>query len=93
MRDAAEKAWAPTLRSTIALILSRTREAEKTSVVSKLLDKLANDDNRVKTLVGRYYSRQTRLHGDCFYTGITDGLEASIVASGRPISISGMPKI
>ena len=63
-------------RSTIALILSRTgEEAEKTPVVSRLLDKLASDDNRVKTLVGRYYSRQTRLHGDCFYTGITDGLE------------------
>ena len=76
VRDAAEKAWAATLRSTVALILSRTgEEAEKTPVVSRLLDQLAIDDNRVKTLVGRYYSRQTRLHGDCFYTGITDGLE------------------
>ena len=28
-----------------------------------------------KTLGGLCYSRQARLHGDCFYTGITDGLE------------------
>ena len=76
VRDAAEKAWAATLRATIALILSRTgEEAEKTPVVSRLLDQLASEDNRVKVLVGRYYSRQTRLHGDCFYSGIMDGLE------------------
>ena len=29
----------------------------------------------MKTLVGLYYARQTPLHGDCFYTGITYGLE------------------
>ena len=76
VRDAAEKAWAATLRATIALLLSRTgQEADKTPVVSRLLDQLASNDNRVKALVGRYYSRQTRLHGDCFYSGITDGIE------------------
>ena len=75
VRDAAEKAWAATLRSTIALILSRTgEEADKTPVVSRLLDELASEDNRVKALVGRYYSRQTRLHGDCFYSGMMDGI-------------------
>ena len=76
VRDAAEKAWAATLRSTIALILSRTgEEADRTPVVSRLLDELASEDSRVKALVGRYYSRQTRLHGDCFYSGITDGID------------------
>ena len=76
VRDAAEKAWAATLRATIALVLSRTgEEPERTPVVSRLLDQLASQDSRVKALVGRYYSRQTRLHGDCFYTGITDGID------------------
>ena len=76
VRDAAEKAWAASLRATIALILSRTgEEPDKTPVVSRLMDQVASEDNRVKSLVGRYYSRQTRLHGDCFYTGITDGIE------------------
>ena len=50
-------------------------EPDKTPVVSRLLDQLASEDARVKSLVGRYYSRQTRLHGDCFYTGITDGID------------------
>ena len=26
----------------------------------------------VRSLVGRYYSRQQRLHGDCFYSGIME---------------------
>ena len=76
VRDAAEKAWAATLRSTVALILSPTgEEVDKTPVVSRFLDDLASEDSRIKVLVGRNYSRQTRLHGDCFYSGITDGID------------------
>ena len=71
VRDAAEKAWCATLRATNALIVSRGgEEPEKTPETSKALDLLAGNDQRIKTLVGRYYSRQSRLHGDCFYLGL-----------------------
>ena len=67
-RDAAEKAWCATLRATDALILARTgHEPEHSSVSGRELDRLATGDRQLKTLVGRYYSRQTTLHGHCFY--------------------------
>ena len=71
IRDAAEKAWCATLRATNAFILARTGvEPEVTRETALHLDRLARQDQRVKILVGRYYSRQVRLHGDCFYLGI-----------------------
>ena len=71
IRDAAEKAWCATLRSTNALILARTgEEQEKTPETSGRLDKLARQEPAASSLVGRYYARQQRLHGDCFYSGI-----------------------
>ncbi len=71
VRDAAEKAWCATLRATNALILTRTGEEPlKTPETSRLLDAIVSEDRRVAELVGRYYSRQTRLHGDCFYLGL-----------------------
>ena len=33
------------------------------------LDALAEEDDRVRSLVGRYYSRISQLHGQCFYDG------------------------
>ena len=73
VRDAAEKAWCATLRATNALLLARTgEEPEKTPETSGRLDRLARQEPGVKSLVGRYYSRQQRLHGDCFYSGITE---------------------
>ena len=76
LRDAAEKAWCATLRATNALILARTgEEPEKTSGTSKNLDRLARQGDGVEGLKGRYYSRQTRLHGDCFYSGILDDVD------------------
>ncbi len=70
-RDAAEKAWCATLRATDALILARTGEEPQTSTGTGAgLDQLAYEDTRVKGLVGRYYSRQGTLHGDCFYKGL-----------------------
>ena len=71
MRDAAEKAWCATLRATNALLLARTGEVpEKTPETSGRLDRLARMTPEVRSLLGRYYSRQQRLHGDCFYSGI-----------------------
>ena len=64
MRDAAEKAWCATKRSTYALILARTgEEPATTAITSNELDALARRDPSVKTLVGRYYSRISQLHG------------------------------
>ncbi len=70
IRDAAEKAWCATKRATDALILARTGEEPfTTALTSDGLDALARNDNRVKPLVGRYYSRISQLHGQCFYNG------------------------
>ena len=76
IRDAAEKAWCATLRATNALLLARTgEEPEKTPETSGRLDRLARTEPRARGLVGRYYSRQQRLHGDCFYSGIMEYTE------------------
>ena len=73
IRDAAEKAWCATLRATNALLLAKTgEEPEKTPETSGRLDRLARMEPQVKGLGGRYYSRQQRLHGDCFYSGIME---------------------
>ncbi len=73
VRDAAEKAWCATLRASNALILARTgEEPERTPETSGRLDRLARQDPAARSLVDRYYSRQQRLHGDCFYSGIVE---------------------
>ena len=70
IRDASEKAWCATRRATDALILARTGvEPEKSPDTTRGLDTLASQDTAVKSLVGRYFSRQGQLHGLCFYYG------------------------
>lgn len=70
IRNAAEKAWGATKRATDALILARTGELPgTTAITADELDALARRDARVKSLVGRYYSRLSQLHGQCFYNG------------------------
>jgi hypothetical protein len=70
IRDTAEKAWCATVRATNALILARTGEGPETiAITSDSLDSSARQDSSVKSLVGRYYSRQSQLHGQCFYNG------------------------
>ena len=70
IRDAAEKAWCATKRATDALILARTGEAPELSPdTSQGLLRLAARDEAINPLIGRYYSRQGHLHGDCFYMG------------------------
>ena len=70
IRDAAEKAWCATKRATDALILARTEEMPgTTAITTACLDDLAREDEAVKPLVGRYYSRIHQLHGQCFYNG------------------------
>ena len=76
IRDAAEKAWRATKRATDALVLARTgREPERTPQTSSGLRVLADGDPMMHTLVGRYYSRQGILHGECFYLGLCEPLD------------------
>ena len=76
IRDAAEKAWCATKRATDALILARTgEEPEISSDTSHGLLVLAEEDDTVKLLVRRYYSRQSQLHGACFYLGICEPVD------------------
>ena len=71
LRNAAEKAWGATKRATDALLLVRTGEDPRTTAATtQELDRLANRDPQVKSLVGRYFSRIGQLHGLCFYDGI-----------------------
>ena len=73
IRAAAEKAWCATKRATDALIIARTGEApEFSSDTSRGLVRLASADSAVNPLIGRYYSRQGHLHGECFYHGICE---------------------
>ena len=78
IRDAAEKAWCATLRATNAVICERTSiMPEKTPETSKELNRLTESDPQLKALVGRYYSRQGQLHGDCFYLGLCEPIETT----------------
>ncbi len=78
IRDAAEKAWCAAKRATDALILARTgEEPQKSPATSRALNELASRDPGVDALVGRYYSRQAQLHGECFYLGLCEPLEAT----------------
>ena len=71
VRDAAEKAWCATKRATDALILSRTeQEPETTARTTEGLLALARNSGAFESLVGRYFTRISYLHGTCFYDGI-----------------------
>ena len=71
IRDAAEKAWCATKRATDALVLSRTgEEPPSTHDTTEALLALARQSGTYETLVGRYFTRISYLHGTCFYSGI-----------------------
>ena len=73
IRDAAEKAWCATKRATDALILARTEEEPQiSSDTSRGIAALATQDQAFRRLRRRYHSRQSTLHGDCFYLGICE---------------------
>ena len=68
IRKAAENAWCATLRATNALILSKTgRLPEYVPDTRDALEDLAIKYADVENLVGRFYTRETYLHGHCFY--------------------------
>lgn len=71
IRDAAEKAWCATKRATDALALSHTgEEPPSTHDTTEALLALARRSDVYETLVGRYFTRISYLHGTCFYSGI-----------------------
>ncbi len=73
LRNAAEKAWGATKRATDALILARTGERPATTAsTTRELHNLAEVDERVEVLVGRYHTRANYLHGHCFYDGMCE---------------------
>lgn len=70
LRNAAEKAWGATKRSTDALILSRTgQEPQRTGQTSSGIRNLSRQDAAFESLRARYVIRIAELHGDCFYDG------------------------
>ena len=71
IRDAAEKAWCATLQATNALILARRGVLPaRTPETSRMLNDIRHSDDCLDNLVGRYYTRQGHLHGECFYLGL-----------------------
>ena len=76
IRDASDKAWRATKRACDALILARTgREPETTTETRRGMQRVADQDSRVKGLMPRYYTRMAHLHGECFYLGFCDPLD------------------
>ena len=76
IRDAAEKAWCATKRATDALILARTdEEPHISSETTRGLGTLAAEDQSVRGLRRRYFSRQSELHGACFCLGSCEPLD------------------
>ena len=76
VRDAAEKAWCAAKRATDALILARTGELPpKSPDTTRALREMAMTEPAVRSLRGRYFERQSVLHGDCFYTGLCEPID------------------
>ena len=77
IRDASEKAWCAAKRAVDALVLARTGQLPpKSPDTTRALLRLAQDDPGLRTLQDRYFTRQSALHGDCFYTGFCEPLDA-----------------
>ena len=76
LRNAAEKAWCATKRATDALILARTGEEPRTSgQTMRMLRQLRGEDPTLEPLRKDYATRQSFLHGACFYDGILEPAE------------------
>ena len=77
IRDAAEKAWCAAKRATDGLVLARTGNMPpKSPDTTRALLKMAREHPEIHSLRDRYFTRQSALHGDCFYTGWCEPIEA-----------------
>ena len=77
IRDASDKAWCAAKRAIDALILARTGQLPpKSPDTTRSLLRLAQDHPEMRILRARYTERRDILHGDCFYTGLCEPLDA-----------------
>ena len=70
LRNAAEKAWGATKRSTDALVLARTGHAPQSAgQARRALLRLSDERPAFEAFQGRYNTRAALLHVNCFYDG------------------------
>ena len=70
LRNAAEKAWGATKRSTDAMVLARTgNEPQSAGQARRALLGMRNDGPEFVTFHGEYSIRSDLLHVNCFYDG------------------------
>ena len=70
LRNAAEKAWCATKRSTDAMVLARTgREPQSAGGARRALLRMRNDGPEFVAFHGEYSIRSELLHVNCFYDG------------------------
>lgn len=73
IRNGAERAWLAARMATNALILARSGWLpEKIIDTSRELNVLASQDDAVRDIVDRYYTRLGQLHEECFSLGLCD---------------------
>ena len=83
LRNATEKAWGATKRTTDALILARTgTEPRSSGQTARTLRQLRRQDPSLEQMRLRYGARQYFLHGRCFYDGVLEP-EDDIIADVR----------
>ncbi len=70
LRNAAEKAWGATKRSTDAMVLARTgQEPQSAGQARRALLRLSNAGAAFEDFQGQYSTRTLLLHINCFYDG------------------------
>ena len=70
IRNAAEKAWGATKRSTDAMVLARTGvEPQSAGQARRALLRLSSNDPAIDRFQGQYNTRSALLHINCFYDG------------------------
>ena len=70
LRNAAEKAWGATKRSTDAMVLARTgQEPQSAGQARRALLRMRNDGPEFVSFHGDYSIRSELLHVNCFYDG------------------------
>ena len=70
IRNAAEKAWGSTKRSTDAMVLARTgQEPQSAGQARRALLRLSSNGPAFERFQGQYSTRALLLHINCFYDG------------------------
>ena len=89
IRNAAEKAWGATKRSTDAMVLARTgQEPQSAGQARRAMLRMRNDGPELVAFHGQYSIRSELLHINCFYDGNCepeDEMAALIMETGSYI--------